>query len=321
MKFPAFLKTLYFWLSLSILLLALGVFIAEPPLVTIIKNISFDSFQRLHPRAYEPAPVRIVDIDEESLKKYGQWPWPRTVLASLVENLGQMGAATIVFDMVFAELDRTSPSALARYWPHEPEVSALVQRLPDHDQVFAETIGQWNVVTGFSAASTSLDHKSPEQKARFIFAGDDPRQFLLPFKDAVINLPSIEAAASGNGAFNFIADYDGIIRHVPLLIRITDNIYPSLSTESLRTAQRARNIVVKSSGASGEERFGGHTGIINIRVGDLEVATDAKGEVWLYYTEDVPQRYVSAWKVLNRQADTSLLSGHIVFIGSSAVER
>jgi adenylate cyclase len=311
-------KTLHFWLSLVILIVALVFFIAEPPWVVILRNFSFDYFQRLKPRVYEPAPVRIIDIDEESLKKFGQWPWPRTVLADLVENLGQMGAAAIVFDMVFAEPDRTSPAAVSRYWPNTPDIVKLVKTLPDHDQVFAQTISKWNVTIGFSASSSSLGGELPQQKARFIFAGDDPKQFLLPFEDAVKNLYSIENAASGNGAFNFIADYDGIIRHVPLVVRIKDTLYPALSTEVLRTAQGTQNIVVKSSGASGEQRAGEHTGIIKLRVGGVEASTDAQGEIWLYYSHHVPERYIPAWTVLNAQINPSYLADHIVFIGSSA---
>ena len=74
-------------------------------------SLVFDAYQQVSPRAFNPdLPVRIIDIDEELLKEIGQWPWPRTVLADLVDKLEAGGAAAIGFDMVFPEPDRMSPS-------------------------------------------------------------------------------------------------------------------------------------------------------------------------------------------------------------------
>ena len=76
------------------------------------RNVLFDQYQRLKPRSAPPLPVRIIDIDEESIQALGQWPWPRTRVAQLVDRLAELGAATIAFDIVFSEPDRTSPVAL-----------------------------------------------------------------------------------------------------------------------------------------------------------------------------------------------------------------
>ncbi|MEA1868201.1 MAG: CHASE2 domain-containing protein, partial [Thermodesulfobacteriota bacterium] len=119
------MRSLPFWLSLIVLVAAIVTVIVEPPFVAGLRNASFDTFQRCGPRKYQPAPVRIVDINEKSLEKYGQWPWPRSKMAVLVEHLRDFGAAVIVLDMVFAEPDRTSPSFLAHYWPDDPVVSDL----------------------------------------------------------------------------------------------------------------------------------------------------------------------------------------------------
>ena len=131
------------------LALVLRVFV---PAVEEVQLKVFDSFRRISPRVYEPAPVRIIDLDNASLEKIGQWPWPRTVLADLTARLGNMGAAVIVFDMVFAESDRTSPGNVLPMWPATPEIEALRDRsdaLPDHDAIFADVLAQVNAVTGF----------------------------------------------------------------------------------------------------------------------------------------------------------------------------
>ena len=65
----------------------------DPFVVRTLRLIAFDHFQRLDPPQYDPnAPIRIVDIDEESLAKIGQWPWPRTTVRDLVAELAANGA-------------------------------------------------------------------------------------------------------------------------------------------------------------------------------------------------------------------------------------
>src|SRR5258707_10410909 len=86
--------------------------IYDPILMREMRLQIFDLFQQLVPRNYVDAPVRIIDVNEESLSKYGQWPWPRSMIARLVDNLRRQGVAAIGFDMVFAEPDRTSPRAM-----------------------------------------------------------------------------------------------------------------------------------------------------------------------------------------------------------------
>ena len=87
-----------------------------------LRNILFDEYQRLAPRQWSPdLPVRIVDIDDELLARFGQWPWPRSRIAELTDKLAAAGAAAIVFDIVFAEEDRLSPQNLLRQLPDLPE--------------------------------------------------------------------------------------------------------------------------------------------------------------------------------------------------------
>src|SRR3989338_8812008 len=102
-------NSLAFLVSFLILILAIMLRAINPPAVQEITFNVFDQFQRLSPRLYQDVPVRIIDLDEESLAKLGQWPWPRTLLAQMVERLSELGAAAIAFDIVFAEPDRTSP--------------------------------------------------------------------------------------------------------------------------------------------------------------------------------------------------------------------
>ncbi|MCG5476158.1 MAG: CHASE2 domain-containing protein, partial [Sinorhizobium fredii] len=118
----------------------------DPQLLRFAREITFDEYQRLAPRPFENLPVRVVDIDEASLREFGQWPWPRDRLAALVNRLSEMGAAVIAFDILFAEPDRLSPRTVVRDVPGiDP---ALLQRLPDNDEIFARAIAGKPVVLG-----------------------------------------------------------------------------------------------------------------------------------------------------------------------------
>src|SRR5215470_5951246 len=124
------------WAGCSFILIFLVLRTVAPAPFMMSQIAIFDAMQRIAPRPYIRTPVRIIDIDEESLKRIGQWPWPRDVLATLTERLTEFGAAAIAFDFVFSEPDRTSPSELMKKWattPGFPAVSIATRELPDHD--------------------------------------------------------------------------------------------------------------------------------------------------------------------------------------------
>ncbi len=304
-----------------VLLSAVGLRIADPDLLVDLRLKSFDLYQQIRPREYIPVPVRFIDLDDESLEKLGQWPWPRTQVARLVEDLNRAGAATIVLDIVFAEPDRTSPAQIVDLWPSTPETDALRQRLaslPDHDATLAAAIdAAKNVVTGFVLLQDGGSGKTPSLKAGFAFAGDDPGKFVPGYAGAIVSLPSIQAAGQGAGGLNVIPERDGIVRRLPLLVKHKDALYPTLAVEALRVAQGASSYFIKSSGASGKPAYGARTGITNLRVGELVIPTDRLGRLWLYDTGPVKERRIPAWKFMKGDYDPALLRGNVVFVGAS----
>ncbi len=305
-------------LSTFVLLLGLGLRIADPSVVREFQARFFDLLQELRPRQYTAMPVRVVDIDDESLAKLGQWPWPRTLLAELIDRLNQDGAAVIALDIVLSEPDRTSPAQALQKIPQTPEdVARWIANLPDHDRVLAETMKNAPVVTGF-ALTTSGGGAAPAQRAGWVTAGDDPAGFVPDYGGAVPSLPAFEDAASGNGSLDFVPDRDQIVRRVPMVVRYQDTLYPSLAAEALRVAQGASTYIIKASNASGMTAYGQHTGVAEIKIGQFPAETDGSGAVWLYDTGHVPQRSISAWRVLDGSGPPEALRGAIVFIGAGA---
>ena len=123
--------------------------IADPAPIEELRVRTFDTFQRIDPRVKTARPVTIVDIDEKSLAKLGQWPWPRTRIADLIANLTRLGAVVIAFDVIFAEPDRLNPDVAADTFRNlDEETRAKLRALPSNDQVFADAIRRSRVVLG-----------------------------------------------------------------------------------------------------------------------------------------------------------------------------
>lgn len=311
------------FVALLVLLGALALRIADPAAVTRLRDFAFDSYQRIQPRIYNPeTPVRIVDIDEAALQEYGQWPWPRTIVARLVDKLTEKGAVVVAFDAVFAEPDRSSISRMVRDLVAftDPEtVQKLAAAVQDNDKVLADAMAQSRVVTGFGFDVKGTG-KPPRTFHGVAFAGDQPSQFLPQQGGTVKSLDILEAAAKGNGSVN--TDVDSIvIRRVPMMFRVAgyEGLFPSLSIEALRVAQEASTYLIKSSGASGEMSFGEKTGIVAIRTGNLEVPTDARGRLIVYDTGHKEERFISARAVLNDEVPAEKIEGNVFFVGTSAI--
>jgi len=120
------------------LLIGLAAFrIADPAPVEELRVRTFDTFQLIDPRVKTARPVAIVDIDEKSLAKLGQFPWPRTRIADLVTNLTRIGAVVIAFDTIFSEPDRLNPDVAAETFRNlDEETRAKLRALPSNDQLF-----------------------------------------------------------------------------------------------------------------------------------------------------------------------------------------
>ncbi len=303
-------------------LIVLGFGFVDPPVLRDLGNLVFDGYQRLAPRQWDPAsPVRIVDVDDESLARLGQWPWPRSTIAAIVARLGALGAAVLAFDVVLAEPDAASPEAIVRRLPTTPGRTALEHELagvkPNDDRL-AEAIARTPTILGAVVTHAAGGADLP---VRFGVAsvGDDPLRFLPAFSGAIVPLPGLSRASAGVGALNWLADRDQVVRRVPLLVAVGDKIVPSLSLEALRVAQGATTVIVRASNASGETALGAHSGVNALKVGELEIPTDAQADLRVRYTRTEPRRFLPAWKVLAGAVDPDEVRGRIVVLGISAV--
>jgi adenylate cyclase len=322
MRIPSILKNgAIYLLPFAVLVLAVGARLAAPDLLDRLSLISFDLYQRVTVRQASDLPIRIVDIDDRSLETIGQWPWPRTTVARLIDRLREAGAAVIGFDIDFAEPDRTSPGMLLPLITSngvgQKDARKILSALPEPDAVLAAAMRKVPVVAGFIMTRQGAA-RPPLSKAGFAFAGNDPLGHIAAFPDAIPNRPILEAAAAGDGFLNQIPEWDHVVRRVPLILKLGNTPYPSLAAEILRVVSGARSYVGKAAGANGEKSFGEDTGLVAMRIGALSVPTDAAGRVWLHYARPPPDLFVSARDVLSGQFDRRLFADDIVLVGTSA---
>ena len=279
---------------------------ADPNPVQVVREIAFDTYQRLLPRAAADFPIRVVDIDEASLAEIGQWPWPRDRMALLTERLTALGAAVIAFDVLFPEPDRMSPRRLGTAAGVDPA------SLPDTDEQFARAIAAGPVVMGF-ADSAAVRQLPARPKAGIAVSGTDPLAAVPPLRGAVLPLPAFVDAAAGLGSLSLNArDLVTTVRRLPLLWSDGQQFFPSLSIEALRVALGAANLVVLGET---EAPF-----VEGLRVGDFTIPTMPSGDLWLYYRPPDQGLYIPAGDILgdDYQQAGDRIAGHVVFVGTSA---
>jgi len=306
-----------------LVLIAIVIRIHEPRLLTEVRLKVFDTYQRINPRPYLESPVRIVDIDDESLARLGQWPWPRTQIAELIRRLFDAGAAVVAFDAVFAEPDRTSPEHVIPLWQSaSPEdasaIAPVASALPSHDVFLADQIRTYPVVLGFATANKQND-QHPLLKSEFQYVGKNPMHFLPSFRGggAVRNLAPLEEAAAGIGCISTLPDSDGTFRRIPAMVRLHDRIYPSLVAETLRVYSRAPGFLIRYTGDSGKRDIFQNAGIISLAIDDWKIPTDERGRIWLYDSGHVPGRFIPAWKLMLENWE-GILKGKLIYVGTSA---
>ena len=283
---------------------------------TSLQNYSFDSFQRILPReVYSEDPVVIIDIDDRSLAKIGQWPWSRDQLANLTNQA--YASAALGFDIMFAESDRTNPQNLITSYSLNETLAKELSALPSNDELFAEAINNHGTVV-LGQALNNKDNKKPfEAKFGLVTQGDEPKQFITNYLGAQNNIQLLNKSAAGIGSMS-IGNNEAIVRQLPTFERVENQLVPSLALEMTRVAVGASTFQIKSSNASSEEAYGAQTGINHIKLGPLTIPTTPEGNVWVYYTPTKNIPAVSAADVISGAIPPEFFEGKVALVGTSA---
>jgi adenylate cyclase len=297
-------------ITLLVCLVALRIW--DPVPVQVLRLKAFDFFQQAAPREANKFVVAIIDIDEESLNEYGQWPWARTQIADLVDNVTKAGAVAIGFDILFPEHDRLSPANIADAMRGLDEnLKKRLLELPSTDEQLAAAFTRSRVVLGQSAYHREIDqwHAGKSQRTALATIGPKPGPFLYSYPGIIRNIPELENAAKGLGLVTIRPEVDGVVRRVPALMRVGEAVLPAISIELLRVATGSDTLLAKSDKA----------GVSSVVLPGLKIPTDGKSRIWINFSRHEPARFISARDVLAGKLKPGALKGKLVLVGTSAV--
>jgi signal transduction histidine kinase len=271
-------------------------------------NLLFDAYQRFLPQSKAPSQIVVIDIDEESLRRVGQWPWRRDRLARLIETAA--AARVVGLDILLTEPDRLSPEILLDQWPGlAPEVKAAVAALPQPDAILAKSLAAVPVVLAAAARIDGDDAPAmPMAKTPIFEIGTDPRGTLPRYRSVGWPLPEHVAAARGVGLVSSLSEPDGIMRRIPVVLAVGSTLIPSFAVEVLRVADNAGRISLNS----------GPLGNRDLEIGDRHVEIDIAGRAWPHSGKTRAPSSISAYRVLDGEIAPSEFRDRIVLIGASA---
>jgi serine phosphatase RsbU (regulator of sigma subunit)/CHASE2 domain-containing sensor protein len=282
--------------ALALIALATAVRIWDPAPLQELRLRIFDLEQRLLPRSplAENSPIRIVQIDDESVGKYGQWPWPRTLVAKLVDRIAEGRPSVLGIDILFSAPDRTSPPVLAKELPDLPApLAEALAQLPSNESRLAEAIAKVPTVLGLELTDRQADTASPKERA----AADGLPQYF----GVVQSVPAIAETAQAFGSITVEPDVDGVFRRLSLAARYHQTLVPGF----------AAAILAASKGQAPLPRLRPGGGI-EIIVGSSFLPADAEGAAWVYFARNTP--FYSASDILDGAADPTQLAGKIVLL-------
>ena len=274
-----------------------------------LRGLWFDFGQRLAPRVRVSGPAVIVAVDELSLTRYGQWPWPRQRLAELVDRIRGADPAAIALNFLFPEADGFSGASLATRLPGlAARTAAWVASVPDGDHALGRALAASPSVIGL-AGLDGPGAASP--RGRFtpvVVRGKDPSGQVRRFRTALRSVPDIDGGAAGYALLS--ADIPGgVVRRLPLVAAVGDTLVPGLGIEVLRVAAGAPAFGVRSDWG----------GVRAVGVGDVWMPTDADGTMWIHFTPHDAARYVSAAAVLAGEVAPERLERKLVLVGVTAL--
>ncbi|MDX2454215.1 CHASE2 domain-containing protein [Desulfosarcina sp.] len=264
--------------------------------------------------------VAVVDIDEQSLKTWGQWPWPRSQLATLLNELAGMGPRCIALDFIMAEPDRTSPKTLHEELKRELGLlengGDAPPTLPDNDVIMAATLSGGPFVLGYefhfedNHRNSAGCHLYPLELIDIQQPANGAASLTLhQAQGAVCNIDQLARAAPHSGFLNGRVDGDGRLRRLPLVIRYGQSVYPNLALAALLPT-------VIGQPAKLKQRAGDQSSLI---LGDHSIPIDHNGNLRIRFADKQSTlRHISANRVLTGQVDESEIKNRMVFVGLSA---
>ena len=286
----------------------LGVRIDNSDTVKTMRYKTWDHFQYVHPRSTLSDSVTVVNITEADLKKYGQWPWPRHVMAMLHAKIGDAGAILVNYNILFAEPDRMSGVEYLKSMPMANELrQQLGEVLLDTDAIFSIVLKESRRAVLMMSVKNDADKNLPS--ATQVIEKGNVKPWLYEFGGIVSPHPKLSAGAIGMGVNVTSPEPDAVVRKMPVLIRIHNKIYPSMILENVRLLNGSKRIKVIAK----------EHGIDEVLVSkDAGIPVNNNAEMYINYAD--PSMYVnlSATDILTDKFNENKIKDRIVVVGLDA---
>ena len=302
------LKYLNYLIFSILLIILVGIKIINPPFVRSISYLSFDVYQKIFVED-KKTDVIIVDIDEKSLGKFGQFPWNRGIFAKILDQLNSSNPKSIGFDIFFTERDKQSPEAIIKSYNLVPSDLPGIKNLKDPDKIFSKKLKQSKSVIAVLGSSipSHTDYKR-KAKSRFLSKGGNPKQFTYSYTHSIGSLEELEKNVKGLGSISFLDQLDGIVRSLPLVVKFDDKLYPAMGLEMIRVGSKQKNIYIELN----------ETGINRINLRPYKIQTDPNAIIWIKYKKPSKNQYISASDVYDGNFSKGFFKDKYVLIGASA---
>ena len=286
----------------------LGVRIDNNDTVKTLRYKTWDYFQMLKPRNDLSDRVTIVNITEEDLKTYGQWPWPRHIMAMLHARIGDSGALLVNYNILFAEPDRMGGVEYLKNMPMSNDLrKELGTVLLDTDAIFSTVLKESNRAVLMMSVKNNLDKNLPSTTQ--IIEKGNAKPWLYNFGGIVAPTPRLSAGATGMGVNVTSPEPDAVVRKMPVLITIGNKIYPSMILENVRLLNGSKRIKVIT------KEHGIDEVLVSKKAG---IPVNHNAEMYINYADPINYTQISASEVLTNKFDKSKIEGRIIVVGIDA---
>ncbi len=303
-----FQKHTNYFVFLTLLVFLILIKIINPSFVKSISYLSFDLYQKVFAEKKD-SDVVIIDIDESSLGKFGQFPWNRKVFADILDKINESNPKAIGFDIFFTEKDKQSPDEIIKSYGLVPADIAELQNLKSPDEIFSEKLKQSkSIIAVLGSNVPSHSNYDRKAKARFLSKGGDPKKFTYQYPYSIGSLEVLEKDVKGLGSISFLDQLDGIIRSLPLVVQFDKKIYPTMGLEMVRVGSKQKNIYVELN----------EVGIQRISARPYKINSDPNGIIWIKYKKSDKNQYISAGDVYDGKFQSDFFTDKYVLIGASA---
>jgi len=296
------------WMVIAFAVVLTGIRIDNSDTVKTLRYKTWDHFQYVQPRQEVSDSVTVVNVTEEDLKRYGQWPWPRHVMAMLHAKLVDNGAILVNYNILFAEPDRMSGTEYLKSMPMNNELrEQLGKVLLDTDAVFSIVLKESKKAILMMSVKNETSTELPSTTQ--IIEKGIVQPWLYEFEGIVSPTARVSAGATGMGVNVTSPEPDAVVRKMPVLIRVGDKIYPSMLLENVRLLNKSKRIKVIA------KQHGIDEVLVSKKAG---IPVNHNAEMYINYAEPSMYENISATDILTDNFDKEKIKGRIIVVGLDA---